>query len=149
VKALILFVFRLYVGWIWVRTGLEKVPDPEWMKTGEAVREYWTAATKITPGPRQRIKYGWYRALLQELTKRELHPQFAKAVVAGHFVSGIALIAGVGVRPGSVIGISQNMAFLLAGSTGNNPPMLLAQTILAMSDPADAERIGIGLLAQR
>ena len=148
-KSLILLGLRLYVGWIWLRTGIEKVPDPEWMKTGTAVRDYWTAATTINPGPRQRIKYAWYRSLLLELTRRELHPQFAKGVVAGHFVSGLALVAGVGVREGSVIGISQNMAFLLAGSTGNNPPMLLAQTILAMSDPADAERIGLGFLTRR
>jgi len=149
VKSLVLLVFRLYVGWIWLRTGIEKVPDPEWMKTGSAVRDYWVAATTTTQGPRQRIKYAWYRSLLQELTKRELHPQFAKAVVAAHFVSGIALVAGVGVRPGSMIGIAQNMAFLLAGSTGNNPPMLLAQTVLAMSDPTDTERIGLGLLTRR
>ena len=41
------------------------------------------------------------------------------------------------------MGVSQNMAFLLAGSTGNNPTMLVAQMILAMSDPADVERIGL------
>ncbi len=142
-KSLIFLVFRLYVGWIWLRTGIEKVPDPKWLQTGTAVRDYWVAATTIAPGPRQRIKYAWYRTLLQELTRRELHPEVAKATVAGHFFSGLALVAGVGVRAGSVVGISQNMAFLLAGSTGNNPPMLLAQTILAMSDPRDTERIGV------
>jgi thiosulfate dehydrogenase [quinone] large subunit len=143
VKSLVLLVLRLYVGWIWLRTGIEKLPDPEWMKSGSAVRDYWIAATTISPGPRQRIKYMWYRALLEELTRREFHPQFAKAVVVAHLVAGIALVTGVGVRPGSMVGIAQNMAFLLAGSTGNNPPMLLAQTILAMSDPSDAERIGL------
>ena len=147
-KSLVLLALRLYVGWIWLRTGSEKVPDPAWMKTGTAVRDYWIAATTITPGPRQRIKYAWYRALLQEMTKRELHPQVAKAMVAAHFVAGIALVTGVGVRSGSILGISQNMAFSLAGSSGNNPPMLLAQTILAMSDPADAERIGLRLLTR-
>jgi thiosulfate dehydrogenase [quinone] large subunit len=149
VKSLIFLVLRVYVGWIWLRTGIEKVPDPEWMKTGTAVKDYWVAATTINPGPRQRIKYAWYRNLLLELTRRELHPEVAKATIAGHFVSGLALMAGVGVRAGSVVGISQNMAFLLAGSTGNNPPMLLAQTILAMSDPADTERLGIRLLRRR
>lgn len=148
-KSLIFFVLRVYVGWIWLRTGIEKVPDPEWMKTGTAVRDYWIAATTINPGPRQRIKYAWYRTLLQELTRRELHPEVAKATVAGHFFSGLTLVAGVGVRPGTVVGISQNMAFLLAGSTGNNPPMLLAQTILAMSDPRDTERIGLRSLIGR
>jgi thiosulfate dehydrogenase [quinone] large subunit len=148
VKALIFLGLRLYVGWIWLRTGVEKVPDPEWMESGTAVKGYWIAATTINPGPRQRIKYAWYRTLLLEMTRREMHPEVAKATVAGHFAAGAALVAGVGVREGSIIGIAQNMAFLLAGSTGNNPPMLLAQTILAMSDPADTERIGLRALTR-
>ena len=68
------------------------------MQTGTAVRDYCRPTTPVK-GPRQRIKYAWYRMLLEELTRRELHPQFAKGIVAAHFVSGIALASGVGFGP--------------------------------------------------
>lgn len=59
---------RLFLGWEWLSHGLEKLGNPKWTVTGDALRGFWERATAMpAPPARPPIAYGWYRDFLEGL----------------------------------------------------------------------------------
>jgi len=120
-----LFV-RLVLAVEWVRGGWEKVGDPGWTASpvGAAVNGFLNGAIeKSTAGPHPEVPH-WYHRLIQEmfLPNADL---FAYLVAYGELLVGFALAVGLLTRFAALAGVTLNLAFLWAGTTSTNPPMLL------------------------
>ncbi|MCC6238088.1 MAG: DoxX family protein [Dehalococcoidia bacterium] len=120
-----LFV-RLVLAVEWVRAGWEKVGDPGWTAspTGAAVEGFLRGAIeKSTAGAHPEVPH-WYHDLIEDvfLPNTDL---FAYLVSYGELLVGIALAIGLLTRVAALAGVTMNLAFLWAGITSTNPPMVL------------------------
>lgn len=117
---------RLVVGSEWLRAGWEKIGDGGWTASpaGAAVEGFLQAAiAKSTAGPHPEVPH-WYHSLAERvfLPNAEL---LAHLVAYGEFLVGLALVLGVLTRVAALFGVTMNLAFLWAGVTSTNPPLLL------------------------
>lgn len=120
-----LFV-RLVLAVAWVRGGWEKVGDAGWTASpvGAAVTGFLNGAIeKSTAGPHPEVPH-WYHRLVQEFFLPNADV-FAYLVAYGELLVGIALAIGLLTRFAALGGVALNLAFLWAGTTSTNPPMLL------------------------
>jgi len=120
-----LFV-RLVLAVEWVRGGWEKVGDAGWTASpvGAAVNGFLNGAIeKSTAGPHPEVPH-WYHRLAQEVFLPNADV-FAYLVAYGELLVGIALAIGLLTRFAALGGVTLNLAFLWAGTTSTNPPMLL------------------------
>jgi thiosulfate dehydrogenase [quinone] large subunit len=127
-------IVRVYIGWQWITSGLNKIEDPAWMQTGEAIKGYWSRAVMIPEAPaRAPINYDWYRAFIQSLLDSESHVWFGKLIAVGEVLVGLALILGIFVGLAAFFGGLMNFSFLLAGSLSSGPVMLVLQILLLIA----------------
>ncbi len=128
-----LLAARVWVGSLFVVYGLEKVTGPGaevWVgdKAGVAVGGYLNGALAMAPGGAEAGAYpevaGWYAALIRDvfLPNAEV---FSYLVAWGEVLVGIALVLGILTRLAAAMGVAMNLAFLFAGTSGENVPMLL------------------------
>ncbi|MBO8140834.1 MAG: DoxX family membrane protein [Firmicutes bacterium] len=122
-------VLRIYLGWVWFRSGWGKVGNPAWMETGQALRGYWTSAIQVEP--RAPIAYDWYRSFIEFLLEGGHYGWFAKLVVIGEILVGIALILGAFTGIAAFWGGFMNFNFMMAGTASTNP-LLYTISILLM-----------------
>lgn len=120
-----LFV-RLVLAVEWMRGGWEKVGDAGWTASpvGAAVTGFLNGAIKkSTAEPHPEVPH-WYHRLIREmfLPNADL---FANLVAYGELLVGLALAIGLLTRFAALAGVTLNLAFLWAGTTSTNPPMLL------------------------
>ena len=84
---------RLYIGYTWITSGLGKLSNPAWVQTGDALKGFFLNAVKIPEAPaRPAIAFDWYRTFIQFLLDSGSYAWFAKVVVAGEILVGLALI---------------------------------------------------------
>jgi thiosulfate dehydrogenase (quinone) large subunit len=119
-------VVRVWVGWQWITSGMGKVDNPAWVETGQALRGYWTNAVAIPEAGRPAIAFDWYRSFLQFLLNTESYTWFAKLVVYGEILIGVALIIGAFVGIAAFFGAFMNWNFMMAGSASTNPMLFVA-----------------------
>lgn len=120
-----LFV-RLVLAAGWMRGGWEKIGDPGWTASpvGAAVTGFLNGAIeKSTAGPHPEVPH-WYHRLAEEIFLPNADV-FAYLVAYGELLVGIALAIGLLTRFAALGGVTLNLAFLWAGTTSTNPPMLL------------------------
>jgi thiosulfate dehydrogenase [quinone] large subunit len=96
-------VIRVLIGYSWVSAGLEKLSNPAWTQTGAALQGYWTGALTPSATDKTPITFDWYGSFIQGLLNSGSYVWFAKLIVAGEILVGIALIIGAfaGVWPPS------------------------------------------------
>jgi thiosulfate dehydrogenase [quinone] large subunit len=109
---------RLYLGWAWLSAGWGKLQNPAWVETGEALRAYWENAVRLDPRPV--IAVGWYRDFIQAMLDAQAYTWFAKLVVAGEVLVGIALILGAFTGIAAFLGGFLNWNFIMAGTASTN-----------------------------
>ena len=132
--AVLWLVVRLYVGYQWLHSGLGKLSNPAWMVTGEALQGFWTRAVAIPEAPaRPAISFDWYRAFLQGLLDSGAHVWFAKLVVAGEILIGIALILGIFTAVAAFFGAFMNWNFMMAGTASTNPVLFVLAILLILA----------------
>jgi thiosulfate dehydrogenase [quinone] large subunit len=125
---------RLYVGYEWLDAGWEKLHQPAWTQTGLAVKGFWTHAIQVPPPPaRPPIEYEWYRAFIEMLLNSGSYIWFAKLIVFGEVVLGIALILGVAVGIGAFFGAFMNWNFIMSGSGSVNGMMIVFSFLLILA----------------
>jgi thiosulfate dehydrogenase [quinone] large subunit len=113
---------RIWLGWQWIDAGIHKVSNPAWMQTGEALMGFWAKAVAIPEAPaRPAIAFDWYRSFLQALLDAQAYTWFAKLVVIGELLVGIALILGAFVGFAAFFSGLMNWNFMMAGSASTNP----------------------------
>lgn len=117
---------RLVLGVAWIRSGWEKFGDAGWTAEprGKAIDGFLQGAiAKSTAGPHPEVPH-WYHTLVQEVFLPNA-TSLASLVTYGELLVGIALIVGLLTRLSSLAGVTMNLAFVWAGTTSTNPPMLL------------------------
>lgn len=112
---------RIYLGWQWLNSGLGKFENPMWVQTGEALKGFWERIVVIPETGRPAITYDWYRAFIQGMLDAQAYTWFAKLVVYGELLVGIALILGAFTGIAAFFGGFMNFNFMLAGSASTNP----------------------------
>jgi thiosulfate dehydrogenase (quinone) large subunit len=132
--ALLWLVVRLYVGYSWLTSGWGKLSNPAWMVTGDAHKGFWTRAVLIPEAPaRPAISFDWYRAFIQTLLDSGSHVWFAKMVVIGEVLIGVALILGLFTALAAFFGGFMNWNFMMAGTASTNPVLLILSILLILA----------------
>lgn len=119
--ALVWLALRVYVGYQWLTSGWGKFNNPKWMETGEALQGFWVNAVKIPEQGRPAITFDWYRSFLQLLLEQQAYTWFAKLVVFGEIIIGVALIIGLFTGIAAFFGGFMNWNFMMAGTASTNP----------------------------
>lgn len=120
-----LFV-RLVLAVAWVRAGWEKVGDAGWTAApvGATVQGFLKGAiAKSTADPHPEVPH-WYHELIVNVFMPNADG-FAYLVAYGELFVGIALAIGLFTRAAALGGVAMNLAYLWAGITSTNPPLLL------------------------
>ncbi|MCA9906330.1 MAG: DoxX family protein [Anaerolineae bacterium] len=126
-------VVRVLVGWSWLQSGIEKLGNPAWTQTGDALKGFWTAAVQVPDTGRPVIAFGWYRSFIQSLLDAGAYTWFAKLVVAGEVLVGIALIIGAFVGIAAFLGGFMNFNYIMAGSASTNGLLGIAALFLVLA----------------
>ena len=118
--AILWLPIRVWLGMQWVEASLHKLSEPAWMKTGLALKGFWTGAIQVPAEGRPPIAYAWYREFLQSMIDAQAYTWFAKVIAVGELVLGIALILGVFVGLTAFFAGFMNWNFIMAGSASVN-----------------------------
>jgi thiosulfate dehydrogenase [quinone] large subunit len=127
-------IARLYLGYTWITSGLGKLSNPAWVQTGAALKGFWENAVMIPEAPASpAISFDWYRAFLQFMLDSGSYTWFAKVVVAGELLIGIALILGIFTGIAAFFGGFMNWNFMMAGSASSNPVLFSIAILLILA----------------
>ena len=125
---------RVYLGYEWTKSGIEKVTDPAWVSSGVALQGFADfAATELTQGEHPAVAYGWYAAFLRWLASDGVYPWMAKVIAVGELLIGIALVLGVLTGIAAFFAGMLSFAFGLAGVAGVNPLFFLIEVLLILA----------------
>lgn len=115
---------RIYVGWIWLAAGWEKVINPIWTgpEAGSALSGFIQGAFMKTRGTHPDVT-GWYAAFLQNVVLPNANV-WSQAVAYGELLVGLGLILGVLTGFAAFFGLFMNLNYLLAGTVSVNPILL-------------------------
>jgi thiosulfate dehydrogenase [quinone] large subunit len=116
---------RIWLGYHWIDASLNKISNPAWVSTGEALKGYWANAVSIPENGRPLIAFDWYRNVIQWLLDTGSYTWFGKLVAYGEILVGIALIIGAFTGIAAFFGGFMNWNYMMAGSASINPMMLL------------------------
>jgi len=126
-------IARLYIGWIWLEAGIEKIINPAWVgdSAGAAIKGFVGGALKKTVGEHPDVQ-GWYASFLQSvvLPNAEI---WGYLIAWGEFLIGIALILGFLTGIAAFFGAFMNWNFLMAGTVSINPIMFPITIILILA----------------
>jgi thiosulfate dehydrogenase (quinone) large subunit len=123
---------RLYVGYTWLTSGLNKIDNPAWMQTGMALRGFWSRAVE-TPEGQAPIAFDWYRQFIQFLLDGGHYSWFAPLISVGEILIGIALLLGAFTGIASFFGGFMNWNFMMAGTASINPLLFTLSILLILA----------------
>lgn len=132
-------LLRIYVGWQWLSSGIEKVFGPSsalWVgpKAGTAVTGFLQGALQKTSGAHPDVQW-WYAEFLRIVAIPNAKI-FSYVVAWGELLVGISLILGLLTTVALFAGILMNMNYLFSGTVSINPLLLLLEAILLWAGPA-------------
>lgn len=124
---------RIYLGWLWLRSGWGKLSNPSWIgeDAGVAVTGFLSRALTLSTGERPSVQ-GWYAWLIENVFLPNA-TLVSYLVVFGEILVGIALIAGFLTGLAAFFGGFMNAAFLFAGTVSTNPLMFVLATWLVLA----------------
>jgi thiosulfate dehydrogenase (quinone) large subunit len=126
-------IVRVYVGWIWLNAGWEKLQSTAWIgpKAGAAIHGFVSGALKKTTGDHPDVS-GWYANFLSNVVDKNAE-LFSYLIAYGEVAVGIALILGLFTGIAAFAGSFMNMNFLFAGAVSVNPLLFLLQLFLILA----------------
>lgn len=132
-SSIIWLPIRVLLGLTWLQSGWGKVGNPAWVETGEALRGFWQGAVAIPETGRPPIAFDWYRSFIQGLLDAQAYTWFAKLIVVGEILVGVALILGAFVGIAAFFGAVMNWNFIMAGAASTNGLLLLGAILLILA----------------
>ena len=126
-------VIRVLIGLSWLQSGWGKFNNPAWMETGVALQGYWTNAVAIPEAGRPPISFDWYRSFIQGMLDNGAYTWFAKLILFGEILIGIALIVGAFVGIAALFAALMNWNFIMAGSASTNGLLLVGAILLVLA----------------
>lgn len=131
-SAFIWLIIRVYVGWIWLKSGIGKVFNDAWTgeNAGAAVTGFLQGA--IEKASTTNDVQSWYATFLEYfcLPNAKL---FSYVVAFGEVLVGIGLILGMFTGIAAFFGAVMNVAFLFAGTVSSNPRLLLLSFFIMLA----------------
>ena len=128
-------VIRVYLGYLWLVAGYEKLTDPSgvWVgsKAGAAVAGFAQGAIQQTTGEHPQVT-GWYAAFLKDVVLPNA-ALFSYLVTFGEFLVGVALILGLFTGIAAFFGGFMNASYIFAGVAGANPLMFILATWIVLA----------------
>jgi thiosulfate dehydrogenase [quinone] large subunit len=129
--AVVWLVLRVYLGYQWLTAVQHKLTDPAWYQTGAALKGFWLGALQTNPKPV--IAFDWYRQFIQFMVDSQAYTWFAKLVVAGELLVGVALILGAFTGIAAFVGGFMNWNFMMAGTASTNPLLFALAVMLILA----------------
>lgn len=118
-------ISRVWLGYKWIDASLQKISNPAWVQTGDALKGFWSSIVVIPDSDRPPITFDWYRTFIQTLLNAEAYTWFAKLVAYGELIIGIALIIGAFTGIAAFLGAFMNWNYMMAGSASSNPMLFV------------------------
>jgi thiosulfate dehydrogenase (quinone) large subunit len=130
----LLTVVRVWLGWLWISSGIEKLWAPEWVgqKSGVAILGFVKHAmvlTQSTPQNPHPSVQEWYAAFLNQAVFPNAS-LFSYFVTIGEILVGVCLILGLFTTFAAAIGAFMNLNYMLGGSVSTNPGMIIGEFVL-------------------
>ncbi len=98
------------------------------------MKGFWTAAVAVPKGnAHPAVAFAWYRDFLTMLLNSGSYVWFAKLVVAGELLVGIALVLGLFTGIAAFMGGFMNWNFMMAGSASVNPMLFVLSVLLILA----------------
>ncbi len=119
---------RLYVGWQWLQAGWPKVTSQAWAgeDAGQALTGFLNQALQKAD------LQEWYVWLIENMFLP--HVEILSYIISwGELLVGVALVLGAFTGLAAFFGFFMNLNFLLAGTVGINPVLLVLSTGLMAS----------------
>lgn len=132
-------ILRVYVGWHWLTSGLDKVFGPGsagWVgpQAGTAVSGFLKAALTKTAGANPDVQW-WYAAFINNVALPNA-TTIGYMVAWGELLIGIALIVGFLTTPALLLAVFLNLNYLFAGTVSTNPLDLFWEALLLWAGAA-------------
>lgn len=131
-SAWIWLIIRLYVGYVWLNAGWNKVTSDKWTgeNAGQAVQGFVRGA--LSKAEEGGDVAGWYAAFLENfvLPNAKL---FSYLVAYGEVLVGLGLIVGLLTGIAAFFGGLMNASFLFAGTLSSNPLLFILATWLVLA----------------
>lgn len=124
-------IVRLYMAYTWLTSGYGKLTGTGWIDGGAALKGFWTGAVAVTPKPV--ITFDWYRQFIQFMLDTQAYTWFAKVVVAGELLVGLALLLGAFTGIAAFFGGFLNWNFMMAGTASVNPVFFALSVLLILA----------------
>jgi thiosulfate dehydrogenase [quinone] large subunit len=126
-------IVRLYLGYLWVSAGWEKLSSPAWVgsQAGTALTGFLQGALAKTGGEHPAVQ-GWYAWFIQHVVLPDVVP-WSYVVSFGEFLVGVALVLGIFTGIAAFFASFMNENYLLAGSVSVNPTMLVLAVLLILA----------------
>lgn len=126
-------VLRIYLGWLWLRSGWGKLSNPAWIgeDAGTAVSGFLGRALTLATGERPSVQ-GWYAWLIENVFLPNA-AVMSYSVVFGELLVGLALMTGLLTGLAAFFGGFMNAAFLFAGTVSTNPLMFILATWIVLA----------------
>lgn len=124
---------RAYLGIEWLKEGLEKLGSPDWIgkNSGAEVVEFANQAIEKTLGEHPDVTE-WYARFLENIVIPNAQV-WSYLVVFGEVFVGVAFLIGLFNGIAAFFGILMNLNYLLAGSVGINPIMLVLGLLIMLA----------------
>lgn len=124
---------RVYVGWQWVSSAVEKIQGPGWIGSGagSGLAGFVKGSIGQTAGANANVQ-GWYATLLKDLVLPHV-AVWSYIVTFGELACGVGLILGVFTGIAAFGGAFMNMNYMLAGVVSVNPVLLLLELLLILA----------------
>lgn len=143
--AWIWLVPRIYLGYLWLHAGWEKVTgtsggtwtwywaftDDSWLKTSAGLKGFAGFALSNAEGEHAAVNYGWYAAFLRWV--KDSGAWLAPVIAVGEVLIGAALLIGAFTAIAAFFGGMLTMSFGLAGVAGVNPLFFLLEVALILA----------------
>lgn len=118
-------IVRLYLGYVWLMGGWEKVTNPAWFGSdaGAALNGFVQGALAKTAGLHPDVQM-WYASFLQNAVSSNL-TLWSNVVAVGEVLVGLGLLVGLFTGVAAFFGFFMNLNFMLAGTVSLNPIWML------------------------
>ena len=127
----ILTVIRVYLGWLWVQDGWEKLTTKGGFHAEGLIMGAIKQGTPV-PGAKP-YSYPWFLDFLKATTNHGHDASFFNFLVPwGEFLVGLGLIFGTLTLAALFFGLIMNFTYLLSGVVSVNPTYVLLSFILLM-----------------
>ncbi len=143
--AWIWLLVRIYLGYLWLHAGWEKLTGTSggtwtwhvrftkesWLRSTAGLKGFAAFALTNTKGPNAPVNYGWYAAFLRWLEHGG--GWIAPIIALGETAIGLCLFLGLFTGIAAFLGALLTTAFGLAGIAGVNPIFLVLEVFIVLA----------------